>query len=114
MSRAKAWVAVALVVCIPTVYASAASGYNNIALALYLTLAVAGAGDLEQPKPAQAAEIGLAMGFALGIKLLALFLAAPLLLVFLLRMRRAEKSAPPEISVSDVCRSASWRVSWPQ
>ena len=99
------WVAVALVVCIPTVYASASSGYNDIALALYLTLAIAAAEEFwRNPTRRTPAEIGLAIGFALGIKLLALFLATPLLVVLLLRLRNAEKQDIQGISVSAVFR----------
>jgi hypothetical protein len=104
-TRDMSWVAVALVVCVPTVYASASSGYNDIALALYLTLAIAAAEEFwRNPSRRTAAEIGLAIGFALGIKLLALFLAAPLLVLFLLRMRSAEKQDIQGISVSAVFR----------
>jgi len=107
LTRDTAWVALALIVCIPTVYASASSGYNDMAFAVYLTIAIAAAAEFWQtPSRRSAAEIGLAMGFALGVKLLALFLAAPLVLMFLLRMRKAERNPIPGTSAMVVLRAA--------
>lgn len=104
-SPAEALIPVALVAAIPTVFASASSAYNDCALALYVTLAIAAAADWwKAPNRRAAAEIGLAIGFALGVKLLALFLVAPLIILLLLRLRVAENEAPPTTAV--VLRSA--------
>jgi hypothetical protein len=106
-TRDTAWVAVALTICIPTVYVSASSGYNDMAFAVYLTIAIAAAAEFWQtPSRWSAADLGLAMGFALGVKLLALFLAAPLALMFLLRMRKGERSPIPGTSATAVLRAA--------
>jgi hypothetical protein len=107
LARDTAWVAIALTICIPTVYASASNGYNDMAFAVYLTIVIAAAAEFWQtPSRWSAAQIGLAMGFALGVKLLALFLAAPLLLMFLLRLRKAERRSIPGTSATAVLRAA--------
>ena len=90
--------AVALVACVPTLYASASSGYNDAALALYLTIAVAAATRWWSALSRRAlAEMGIALGFALGIKLLAVFLIAPLFVLFLLRLRQARQEGDSRI-----------------
>ena len=92
-TRAEALMPAALIVCIPTVYASASSGYNDLALTLYLTLAIIFAIQWWQSLGARdAAQLGLALGFALQIKLLAVFLLAPVLVLILFRLRQAERS----------------------
>jgi hypothetical protein len=92
-SRAAALTPAALIVCIPTVYASASSGYNDLALTLYLTLAIVFAAQWWQSlKTVDAVQLGLALGFALQVKLLAVFLIVPVLVLFLFRLRQAEKT----------------------
>lgn len=95
ISNGGARLAAAVIACVPTVYASASSGYNDMALALYQLLAVdAAARWWKKPDRRAALEIGLALGFALGVKLLAIFLIAPLIVLFLLRARKAEQQSP--------------------
>ncbi len=113
-TQAESLVPTALVACIPTVYASASSGYNDCALALYVTLGIAAAASWwKSPDRRWAAEIGLAVGFALTVKLLALFLIAPLVLLCLLRIRAAQREEDegesPKRS-ADVLRSAVFAV----
>ncbi|MFB3917641.1 MAG: hypothetical protein ACE14M_12980 [Terriglobales bacterium] len=102
ISNDAAKLAAASFACVPTVYASASSGYNDMALALYLLLAVdAAARWWKTPERALAVEIGLALAFALTVKLLAIFLIAPLIVLFLLRARHAEQ----EFSASSATRN---------
>jgi len=90
---------VALVACVPTVYSSASSGYNDCALSLYVTLAIVAAVRWWKiPDRRYTAEIGLALGFGLAIKLLALFIIVPLFVLFLLRLRVAEGTSNEELA----------------
>lgn len=86
LDRAWSLVAVALIASVPTVYDVAASGYVDLALAVYVALGVEAAtrwwvvadrGHLR--------DVALAMGFALAVKLLAVF---PLLIVALIVLAR--------------------------
>lgn len=107
LSKAQSLVALALVTSVPTVYSSAASGYNDLALTVYITLGIAAVARWwSRADRRSAAEIGLAIGFALGVKLLALFLLAPAIVVFLLRIRQAERDASGGVSPAAVVRSA--------
>jgi hypothetical protein len=111
LHRAQALVAVALVACVPTVYASSASAYNDMALTVYFTLAAAAVvGWWEKPNLWNALPIGLALGFALGVKLLALFLLAVIVVVFLLRTRQAEVKPQAGVSPAAVLRSAALAI----
>ena len=102
----QAMLPVALVTCVPTIYSSASSGYNDLALCVYVTLAAAAAVEWwNRPTYRHAAAIGLAVGFGLGIKLLALFILAPILIMFLARLRTAEHGANPEFTVAAVLKS---------
>jgi hypothetical protein len=88
--------------------------YNDCALALYVTLAIAAAANWwKAPDRRSAAEIGLAIGFALGVKLLTLFLAAPLIILLLLRLRvaeRAEDDNEAQPSIAPILRSAMFAM----
>jgi len=93
-SRSAALLPAALLACVPTMYASASSGYNDAALALYLALAVIFAAQWWRGLSFRdAAALGTALGFALQVKLLAIFLIVPLLVLFLFRLRQAEAAA---------------------
>ena len=93
-SRVEALTPIALIVCIPTIYTSASSGYNDMALMLYLTLAVLFAAQWWQSLTASdAAQLGLALGCALQVKLLAVFMIVPILVLILFRLREAENAA---------------------
>ena len=90
-SISNALLATALVVAVPTMYASASSGYNDVALAVYVTLATAAAANWRRsPDTRSAVEIGIAAGFAFTVKLLAVFLIAALVIVFLLKLRQSQ------------------------
>jgi hypothetical protein len=90
-SISNALLATALVVAVPTMYASASSGYNDVALAVYVTLATAAAANWWKSADTRSAlEMGIAAGFALNVKLLAVFLVAALAIIFLLKLRQAQ------------------------
>jgi hypothetical protein len=90
-SISNALLATALVVAVPTMYASASSGYNDVALAVYVTLATAAAANWWKSADTRSAlEMGIAAGFALTVKLLAVFLVAALAIIFLLKLRQAQ------------------------
>lgn len=79
-------VASALVASVPTVYDVAASAYVDLALAVYVALALeAAASWWARPTRRTPAHVALAMGFALTVKILALL---PLLLVALILLLR--------------------------
>lgn len=78
--------ACALVASVPTVYDVAASAYVDLALAVYVALALqAAARWWVVPGPRPLVHIALAMGFALAVKLLAL---VPFLIVALILLLR--------------------------
>jgi hypothetical protein len=82
--------AAALVASAPTAFAVASSGYVDLALAVYATLALeAAARWWAAPGRLALAHLALAVGFALATKLLGLFVLVPLPLLVLLRARRA-------------------------
>jgi hypothetical protein len=90
-AHTNALLATALVVAVPTIYASASSGYNDVALAVYVTLAAASAANWwRSPDMRSALEMGIATGFALTVKLLAVFLVAALVIIFLLKLRQLQ------------------------
>ncbi|MBX3281725.1 MAG: phospholipid carrier-dependent glycosyltransferase [Acidobacteria bacterium] len=88
VSRRWSLVAVLLVAAIPTVFHSASSGYTDVALALYATLA---AYSLLRWFDGYCAKylvyLAIFLGGALAIKLTTLFFIAGLLLIVLLRVR---------------------------
>ena len=85
-----AWLAVAMVAGVPTVYEVAGGGYVDLALALYVTLAIrAAARWWDTQDRASLAESALALGFALAVKLTAAFVVFVVVLIVLARMRGA-------------------------
>ena len=86
-----AWLAALIVAAIPTAYHVASSSYVDLALALFITLALHAVGkwwtDLQTKWLVFAA---LALGAALSIKLTTLFIVAALALIILLRARKMQ------------------------
>src|SRR6266508_1146355 len=73
LGRDWAWLAAAMVAGVPTIFEVAGSGYVDLALALYVTLAI---------------------GFALSVKLTAGFVVFVFILIVLVRIRRADPEHP--------------------
>lgn len=94
LGQAWALVAAALVAAIPTAWQSAASGYTDLALTLYLLLTIhAAARWWRTLHPPDLIWMALALGCALTIKLTAVFAVFPLTLIFLLRARAAQQQS---------------------
>ena len=94
LGQAWALVAAALVAAIPTAWQSAASGYTDLALTLYLLLTMhAAARWWRTLHPLDLIRVALALGCALTIKLTAVFAVFPLTLIFLLRARAAQQQS---------------------
>lgn len=92
--RAWALTAAAIVATMPVVYDVASSGYVDLGLALTLVIAVRSAARWwATGAPRELAIVALAGGFALGVKLLAIFPAVVLGLAVLLGTRRARRGA---------------------
>lgn len=88
VSRAWSLIAVLIVAAIPTVFHSASSGYTDVALAFYATLAVYSLLRWFEGRDAKhLAILAIFLGGALAIKLTTLFLIAALVLVILLKVR---------------------------
>ncbi|MBX7060952.1 MAG: glycosyltransferase family 39 protein [Pyrinomonadaceae bacterium] len=88
VSRAWSLIAVLIVAAIPTVFHSASSGYTDVALAFYATLAVYSLLRWFESRGAKhLAILAIFLGGALAIKLTTLFLIAALVLVILLKVR---------------------------
>lgn len=93
VSRRFALVAVLIVAAIPTAYHVASSGYIDIALALFVTLAIYGLCRWwREGSNASAICIAIFLGAALGVKLTTLFVIAAFALIVLLRARNSENS----------------------
>jgi hypothetical protein len=92
LGRSWSLTAALLIASVPTIYYVAASGYIDLALSLYVALAVRSVArwwkTLDREQLVYAA---LALGFALCIKLTAIFVVFPLALVVLLRARQAQE-----------------------
>jgi Dolichyl-phosphate-mannose-protein mannosyltransferase len=92
LGRSWSLLAALLISSVPTIYYVAASGYIDLALSLYVALAVRSVArwwkTLDREQLVCAA---LALGFALCIKLTAIFVLFPLALVVLLRARQAQE-----------------------
>lgn len=100
VSRRWSLVAVLLVASIPTVFHSASSGYTDVALAFYATLAVYSVTRwLNGSEAKHLAYVSIFLGGALAIKLTTIFLIAALALVILLRVRQ-ESSAGKRVSAA--------------
>ena len=94
LGRDWAWLAAAMVAGVPTIFEVAGSGYVDLALALYVTLAIRSmARWWDTQDRANLAESGLALGFALAVKLTAGFVVFVCALIVLLRARRAESES---------------------
>ena len=86
--------AVAVVAAIPTAYHVASSGYIDLALALFVTLAIYELGKWWRfQENGSLLFIAVLLGGALSIKLTALFVVAAFALVILLRAREAKDEA---------------------
>lgn len=93
ISRRFALVAVLIVAAVPTAYHVASSGYIDIALALYVTLAIYSLCRWwREPSQTTAIAVAIFLGAALGIKLTTAFVIAAFALVVLLRARNAENT----------------------
>lgn len=90
LGREWAWLGAALVAGVPTIYEVAGSSYVDLALALYVTLAIRAAARWWSTQDrGHLGESALALGFALAVKLTAGFMLIVLALIVLIRMRRA-------------------------
>lgn len=90
ISRRHALIAVLMIASIPTAYHVASSGYIDVALALFVTLAIYSLSRWwRQPSSAAAICIAIFLGAALGIKLTTVFVIAAFALIVLLRARNA-------------------------
>jgi hypothetical protein len=82
------WVAAAMVASAPTVVEVAGSGYVDLALSLYVALAIRALARWSgAPEPSALAELALMLGFALATKLTAAFIVLFCALVILVRSR---------------------------
>lgn len=92
LSRAWSLLAAATVAGIPTLFQVAATGYADHALALYIALGVrAAAAWWVTPCNRRLAVMATALGFALAVKLTAVFACLPLLVMILLKAREMER-----------------------
>jgi hypothetical protein len=91
LDRTWSLIAASLIASIPTAYYVAGNAYIDLALSLYVTLAIQAMArwwtTLEREQLVYAA---LALGFALCLKLTAIFVVLPLALIVLLRARQAQ------------------------
>lgn len=93
VSRRLSLISVLAVAAVPTAYHVASSGYTDIALALYITLAIYGLCRWwREPSRGLALAIAILLGAALAIKLTTVFVIAAFALVVLLRARNAENT----------------------
>jgi hypothetical protein len=93
ISRTWSLVATLIVATVPTAFYVASSGYIDIALALFVTLAVCALTRWwKQQTTGAIALIALFLGAALAIKLTAVFVFAAFALIILLRARGAENA----------------------
>lgn len=94
--------AATLVATVPTVYEEASSGYVDLALALYLLLAFEALGRWWAAGQRVAlADLALALGFALSVKVLAAFAVLLLALLLLLHTRSGDRETmAPRLAAS--------------
>lgn len=96
LAREWAWLGAALVAGVPTIYEVAGSSYVDLALALYMTLAIRAAARWWTTQDrGHLAEAALALGFALAVKLTAMFMLIVLALIVLIRTRGAPSGDAP-------------------
>lgn len=92
LDRTWSSLAALLIASVPTVYYVAANGYIDLALSLYVALAVeAVARWWKTLSREQLVYAALSLGFALCLKLTAIFVVLPLALIILLRARQAQE-----------------------
>lgn len=98
VSRRSSLIAVLMIAAVPTAYHVAASGYIDLALALYVTLAIYSLSrwwrSLEN---GWLILIGIFLGAALSAKLTTVFVIAAFALIILLRVRKAKESEPDSL-----------------
>ena len=91
VSRPLSLLATAIVATIPSVYHVASSGYIDVSLTLFVTLAAYALSRWwEDQVPGVAVLIAMFLGAALSIKLTAVFVVAAFALIILMRARSAE------------------------
>ncbi len=99
LSKTWSLVATLMVATVPSVYHVAASAYIDVALALYVTLAVFALSRWWQTlESGWLIVIGILLGAALSMKLTAVVVIAAFGLVVLIRVRKAQASEPDEIT----------------
>ena len=97
-TRRWALIAVLIVATVPTAYHVAASAYIDIALALFITLAIyALARWWRTLEIGWLIYVGIFLGAALSAKLTTLFAIAAFALIVLLRVRKAKESEPDKL-----------------
>ncbi len=107
VSRTWSLIATAMVACIPTAYHVASSGYIDISLALYVTLAAYGLTRWwKESAWGWVILIGIFLGAALSVKLTTVFVFAAFALIILLRAREVKNPAAIAPG-SDTCVAAS-------
>jgi hypothetical protein len=110
LDRTWSCIAALLTASVPTVYYVAANGYIDLALSLYVALAVeAVARWWKTLRSEQLVYAALSLSFALCLKLTAIFVVLPLALVILLRARKAQEEEQHE-SASDERRASAGRI----
>src|SRR5204863_1486086 len=93
ISRTWALIATVIVATVPTAYHVASSGYIDLALALYVTLAgYALTRWWKESSVVWSILIGIFLGAALSIKLTSVFVIAAFVLIILLRARGTENA----------------------
>ncbi|MGB7207550.1 MAG: phospholipid carrier-dependent glycosyltransferase [Pyrinomonadaceae bacterium] len=98
ISRSWSLIAVLMVAAVPTAYHVAASAYIDIALALYITLAIYSLTSWWKTlENGWLILIAIFLGAALSAKLTTLFAIAAFALVVLLRVRKAKDSEPDSL-----------------
>ncbi|HSI87677.1 MAG TPA: phospholipid carrier-dependent glycosyltransferase, partial [Pyrinomonadaceae bacterium] len=98
VERRWALVAVLMVAAVPTAYHVAASAYIDLALALFVTLAIYGMTRWWRSlESGWLVYLAIFLGAALSAKLTALFVFAAFALVIMLRVRRAQESEPDRV-----------------
>jgi hypothetical protein len=91
LGRDWAWLATAMVAGVPTVFEVAGSGYVDLALTLYVTLAIRSVARWwETLDRASLVKAAMALGFALSVKLTAGFVVFVFALIVLARTRRTD------------------------
>lgn len=97
IERYWAMLAALIVAAIPTAYHVASSGYVDLALALFVTLAIRSIGKWwTSVENKWLVYTGLALGAALSIKLTTVFVIAALALIVLLRARKTQNDEASE------------------